>query len=99
MGYKQMDDNFSFTDLSLVNSMERNRSVSRMERINAIINWARIGRLLLIHYIVDKSTEGADAYPPLLLFKCFLIQQWFILIQTPNWKLKPMFDKNFLFVG
>jgi hypothetical protein len=64
--------------------MERNRSVSRMERINAIINWARIGRLLLIHYIVDKSTEGADAYPPLLLFKYFLIQQLFYVDSDPK---------------
>jgi IS5 family transposase len=84
MGYKQMDNNFSFTDLSLVNSMERNRSVSRMERINAIINWARIESLMLKHYTVGKSAEGADAYPPLLLLKCFLIQQWFHIDSDPE---------------
>jgi len=27
MSYKQMDNNFSFTDLSLLDSMERNRSI------------------------------------------------------------------------
>lgn len=37
MGYKQMDNNFSFTDLSLADSMEKNRSLSRMEKIHAII--------------------------------------------------------------
>ncbi len=39
MGYKQMDNNFSFTDLCLADSMEKNRSLSRMEKINGIINW------------------------------------------------------------
>ena len=39
MSYKKMDNNFSFTDLSLADSMEHNRSISRMDKINAIINW------------------------------------------------------------
>jgi len=41
MGYKQMDNNFSFTDLSLADALERNRSVSRM-KINTIINWSSV---------------------------------------------------------
>jgi IS5 family transposase len=84
MGYKQLDNNFSFTDLSLFNSMEHNRSIKRMEKINAIINWPRIESLLLKHYTVGKSAEGADAYPPLLLLKCFLIQQWFHIDSDPE---------------
>jgi IS5 family transposase len=84
MGYKQMVNNFSFTDLSLFNSMEHNRSIKRMEKINAIINWPRIESLLLTHYAVGKSAEGADAYPPLLLLKCFLIQQWFHIESDPE---------------
>jgi len=55
MSYKQMDDNFSFTDLSLLDSMERNRAVSRMEKINAIINWSSIENLLLKHYSIGKK--------------------------------------------
>jgi IS5 family transposase len=84
MGYKQMDNNFSFTDLSLANSIERNRSISRMEKINAIINWQRIESLLLKHYPVGKSSEGNDAYPPLLLMKCLLLQQWFHIDSDPE---------------
>ena len=57
--------------------MEHNRAINRMEKIDAIINWPRIESLLLKHYTVGKSAEGADAYPPLLLLKCILIQQWF----------------------
>ena len=84
MGYKQMENNFTFTDLSLFNSMEHNRSIKRMEKIDAIINWSRIECLLLKHYTVGKSAEGADAYPPLLLLKCFLIQQWFHIDSDPE---------------
>jgi len=84
MGYKQMDNNFSFTDLSLADSMEKNRSLSRMEKINAIINWSAIETLLLKHYAVGKKIEGADAYPPLLLMKCLLIQQWFHIESDPE---------------
>ena len=57
MSYKKMDNNFSFTDLSLSDSMERNRSVSRMEKINGIINWSSIESLLLKHYTVGKNVE------------------------------------------
>jgi len=45
-----MDNNLTFTDLSLFNSIEHNRSIKRMEKINAIINWPRIESLLLTHY-------------------------------------------------
>jgi len=55
MSYKKMDSNFTFTDLSLAESMERNRSVSRMDKINAIINWSSIESLLLKYYTVGKK--------------------------------------------
>ena len=84
MSYKQMDNNFSFTDLSLTDSMEHNRSISRMEKINAIINWSSVENLLLKHYAVGKSVEGTSAYPPLLLLKCFLIQKWFHIDSDPE---------------
>jgi len=77
MSYKQMDNNFSYNDLSLADSMEKNRSLSRMEKINAIINWSSVEHLLLKHYAVGKSAEGISAYPPMLFFNCFLIQQSF----------------------
>ncbi len=84
MGCKQMDNNFSFTDLSLADTMEHNRSISRMEKINAIINWSSVEKMLLEHYNVGKKIEGADAHPPLLLLKCFLIQQWFHIESDPE---------------
>jgi len=84
MGYKQRDTNFSFTDLSLFNSMERNRAIKRMEKIDAIINWSQIEELLLKHYTVGKSAEGADAYCPLLLLKGLLVQKWFHIDSDPE---------------
>jgi len=84
MSYKQPDNNFSFTDLSLLDSMERNRSISRMDRINAIINWTPVENLLLKHYTIGKSVEGTSAYPPLLLLKCLLLQQWFHIESDPE---------------
>ena len=84
MSYKQMDNNFSFTDLSLLESMERNRAISRMEKINAVINWSPVESLLLKHYTIGKSVEGTSAYPPLLLLKCLLLQQWFHIESDPE---------------
>jgi transposase, IS5 family len=84
MGHKQMDNNLIFTDLSLVNSMEHNRSIKRMEKINAIINWLRIESLLLKHYTVGTSREGADAYSPLMLLKGLLLQKWYRIDSDPE---------------
>ncbi len=79
-----MDKNIYFTDLSLADSLERNHSVSRMEKINTIINWSSIEKLLLKYYAIGKKSEGADAYPPLLLLKCLLIQKWFHIESDPE---------------
>ena len=84
MGYKQMDTNFTFADLSLSEAMEKNRSLTRMEKINSIIDWNPIETLLLKHYDIGKKKEGADAYPPLLLLKCLLIQKWFHIESDPE---------------
>jgi IS5 family transposase len=39
---------------------------------------------LLSHYTVGTSGEGADAYPPLLLFKCMLLQKWVHIDSDPE---------------
>jgi len=45
-------------------SLEHNRSVKMMERINKVVNWRNAEALLLEHYEVGRSKEGADAYSP-----------------------------------
>jgi len=84
MGFKNMKTNFTFADVSLFNSMEKNRAIKRMEHFNAIVDWSRIESLLLRKYPVGKSFEGNDAYPPLLLMKCLLLQQWFKIDSDPE---------------
>ena len=84
MSFKKMETNFSFADISLFSSMEHNRAIKRMEQINAIVNWSRIENLLMQNYPVGKSADGAVAYPPLLLMKCLLLQQWFHINSDPE---------------
>ena len=84
MGFKKMETNLSFTDISLFNSMEHNRAITRMEQINAIVEWSRIENLLMRSYPVGKSHEGNEAYPPLILLICLLHQQWFKIDSDPE---------------
>ena len=64
--------------------MEDNRVITRMEKINTIINWTPVENLLSKHYTIGKSVEGTSAYPPVLLLKCFLVQQWFHIDSDPE---------------
>ena len=84
MGFKKMESNFTFTDISLFNSMEHNRAITRMEQINAIVEWSRIENLLLRGYPVGKSHEGNEAWPPLILMKGLLLEQWFKIDSDPE---------------
>jgi IS5 family transposase len=84
MGYKKMKQNLGFADLALASSMKHNRSLKNMEKLNQSIDWNRINTILLSHYTVGTSSEGADAYPPLLLYKCLLLQKWFHIDSDPE---------------
>jgi IS5 family transposase len=84
MAFKKMETNYSFADVSLFSSLERNRAIKRMQQINAIVDWSRIGDLLMRNYPVGKSAEGNEAYPPLILMKCLLLQQWFRIDSDPE---------------
>jgi IS5 family transposase len=84
MGFKKIDANLSFADIALFNSLNRNRAIERMQQINAAVDWARIDRILIRNYPVGKSHEGNEAYPPLLLLKCFLLQKWFRIDSDPE---------------
>ena len=84
MGYKQIGKNLSFADLAVERSLEHNRSLKMMERINKVVKWKNIEALLMEHYEVGTSKEGADAFPPLLLMKCMLLQKWFHIPSDPE---------------
>ena len=84
MGFKKMETNFSFADISLFSSLEHNRAIKRMQQINTVVNWSRIENLIMRNYPVGKSAEGNEVYPPLLLMKCLLLQQWFSIDSDPE---------------
>src|SRR5210317_382517 len=84
MGFKKMGRSLDFADFALSNSLEANRSVKLMEKIDAAINWSRVEAVLMQHYTVGTSQEGAKAYPPILLFKCLLLQKWFRIPSDPE---------------
>mgnify|MGYP001193193776 CR=1 FL=1 len=65
---RRRDWNLTFADASLMSSMEHNCSFKRFERINRVIDLSKVEGVLLSYYKVGTSKEGADAYPPLMLF-------------------------------
>ena len=84
MGYKRIGKRISFADLAVSASLKHNRSLTMMNKINTLISWKNIEALLLEYYDVGRSTEGADAYPPLMLLKCLLLQKWFHIPSDPE---------------
>ena len=84
MGYKKMKKNLEFADFALANSLKHNRSLKNMEKLDKAIDWSRVDAILMNHYTIGTSGEGADAYPPLLLFKCMLLQKWFHIDPDPE---------------
>jgi len=84
MGYKKIDRTISFADVILKNSMDKNRCLEHLIHINDSIDWPNIESILMDHYVVGTSSEGADAYYPLLLFKCLLLQKWFRIDSDPE---------------
>jgi len=58
MGFKKMKTNFTFADISLFTSMEKNRAIKRMEQINATVDWSRIESLLLRNYPSVKALKA-----------------------------------------
>ncbi len=84
MGYKRIGEEISFADLAISKSLEHNRSIKLMDRINRVVRWSNVEALLLEYYETGKTIEGADAYPPLLLLKCLLLQKWFRIPSDPE---------------
>ena len=84
MGFKKIKKEFSFADVVLESSKKNNRSIQKICHLNKSINWNRVEDVLMSHYTVGTSNEGADAYPPLLLFKCLLLQKWFRINSDPE---------------
>jgi IS5 family transposase len=84
MGFKKVDKTLTFADLTLKKSMDKNRCLTRLLDIADSIDWSSIEDVLMSLYKVGTRKQGADAYPPLLLFKCLLLQKWFHIDSDPE---------------
>ena len=84
MSFKKIDTNLTFADIALSNTRDRNMAIKRMKEINAAVDWKPIEEILVRNYPVGKSSEGNEAYPPLILLKCLLLQQWFRINSDPE---------------
>ncbi len=84
MAYKKIERYLSFADVAILKHAEKNRSLAFLKQINNTIDWSPIDDLLLEFYDVGKKDEGGEAYQPLLLFKCMLLQKWFQIKSDPE---------------
>jgi IS5 family transposase len=84
MGYKRWNQNTSFVDIALSESLKKNRSMKTMDRINRVIDWTKVEERLKDYYKIGRQEEGADAYPPLMLLKALLLQKWFHIPSDPE---------------
>ena len=64
--------------------MDKNRTLKTLEQMDKVIDWAKIDNILKKYYKIGFSAEGADEYPPLMLFKCLLLQKWFRIPSDPH---------------
>jgi IS5 family transposase len=84
MGIKKWGKEISFADLAVSKSLEHNRSLQMMMRIDKVVKWRDVEAMLLEHYEIGTSKEGADAYPALMLLKALLLQKWFRIPSDPE---------------
>ena len=84
MAYKKIEYGFSFADMAIQTHSDKNRNHIFLRQVESVIDWQPIQDLLLKYYQTGKSKEGEKAYPPLLLFKCLLLQKWFQIKSDPE---------------
>jgi IS5 family transposase len=68
----------SVGQLSLADQLVKRRAGQNavLPRLAAMIKWRPLERALATVY---SASEGRPSYPPLLMFKCLLLQQWYAL--------------------
>ncbi len=55
---------------------QRLKKETLYDKVDKIIDWSKIDKLLKIHYKKNKDAAGNPAYPPLQMFKILLVQRW-----------------------
>ncbi len=64
---------FGFADYEIVN---RFKEETAYDKIDKIIDWSRIDKVLRSKYKKNKNAVGNPAYPALQMFKILLVQRW-----------------------
>jgi len=52
MGFKRLNESFTFADLIMKKTLEHNRNLKTLEKVDKAIHWSRIESILLSHYTV-----------------------------------------------
>ena len=85
MGYKRWSPNMSFGEMALSRSLEKNRSLQSMERINKVIDWVKVEkRLWIATPLVARKKE------PMPILLCYCSKNGFVSRLTLNWRIKLM---------
>jgi len=84
MAYKKIEYGISFADIAIKAYSDKNRNLLFLREVENTIDWQPVQDLLMEHYEPGKSKTGEQAYPPLLLFKCLLLQKWFRIKSDPE---------------
>jgi IS5 family transposase len=84
MAYKKIEYGISFADIAIQAYADKNRNLLFLREVENTIDWQPVEDLLMEHYEPGKSKTGEQAYSPLLLFKCLLLQKWFRIISDPE---------------
>ena len=85
MSFKKKDKQITFAELkSVENNSFTNIRLKRLTEIENSIDWAAIEKIFDSTYDAGKNKLGSPAYPPLMLFKCLLLQKWFRIDSDPE---------------
>jgi len=77
MSFKSGKQTLSFSDLELSRKKVKNNTLEHLKYLDQSLKWAPIESTLLENYPIGKNKKGPQAYPPLMLFKCMLLRNWF----------------------
>lgn len=69
MSFKSSNKVLSFSGLELSRKKARNNTLNHLKFLGQSIEWSRIETMLVENYPTGKNKKGAQAYPPLMLFK------------------------------
>lgn len=84
MGFKVFNRNLGFADVELKEVMGKSRTQNFLDRVNQVVDWEPLEKMLKKEYSLGDHTTGHPAHPPLVLMKAVLLQKWFNINSDPE---------------